>query len=483
MPNAKFDAKSFNPEAFKYIMDRIPRTRLNEIRKSKVLVGNPDIRAVLGTQNGTGYARVAVRGLLDGEAVNYDGQTDITATSTKTFEQGVVVIGRAKAWVEKDFSFDITGGVDFMNNVAQQVADYWQDIDQDTILAVLKGVFSMTGGKSGEFVTKHTYSVNGNLEASTLNSATAQACGDHKKKFAMIFMHSVPATNLENLNLLTALKYTDKDGVTRDLTLYTWNGKLVIVDDGMPVEAVAATYKLTSDTALVTGKTYYTKSGTKYNAVASPSVDNIATYYEVDVPAGEEYTSYVLGEGSINFEDLGAKVPYEMSRDPAKNGGQDTLYTRQRKVFAPKGISYEKTSQTTLSPTDAELSDGANWALVHSGEATESQRSYINHKVSLGLELNEKTQIFPIRNGIDFLGFHTYLTESGKVIRKLRHSSIKRMRAKLRHWEKEYPAGRVTREQILQSWQAWDAHAAHGNTWALRQQVRDRVQNILKEEI
>lgn len=101
----------------------------------------------------------------------------------------------------------------------------------------------------------------------------------------------------------------------------------------------------------------------------------------MDVPAGEEYTSYVLGEGSINFEDLGAKVPYEMSRDPAKNGGQDTLYTRQRKVFAPKGISYEKTSQTTLSPTDAELSDGANWALVHSGEATESQRSYINHKV------------------------------------------------------------------------------------------------------
>ena len=102
---------------------------------------------------------------------------------------------------------------------------------------------------------------------------------------------------------------------------------------------------------------------------------------------------------------------------------------------------------------------------------------------SLGLELNEKTQIFPIRNGIDFLGFHTYLTEEGKVIRKLRHSSIKRMRSKLRRWEQDYPAGLVTREKILQSWQAWDAHAAHGNTWSLRQQVRDRVQNILKEEI
>jgi len=102
---------------------------------------------------------------------------------------------------------------------------------------------------------------------------------------------------------------------------------------------------------------------------------------------------------------------------------------------------------------------------------------------SLGLELNEKTQIFPLRHGMDFLGFHTYLTDSGKVIRKLRHSSVKKMRTKLRRWEKEYPTGLVTREEILQSWQAWDAHAAHGNTWTLRQQVRDRVQNILKEEI
>lgn len=335
MANTKFDAKSFNPQAFKYKADRIPRTRLNEIRKSKVLVGNPDIREVFASQNGTGYARIAMRGLLDGDAVNYDGQTDITATSTKTFEQGVVVVGRAKAWVEKDFSFDITGGVDFMDNVAQQVVDYWQDVDQDTLLSILKGIFSMTGGKNAEFVEKHTFTVDGPMEATTLNTATAQACGDRKKKFALVFMHSTVATNLENLNLLTALKYTDKDGVTRDLTLYSWNGKLVVVDDGMPTE---------------------------------------------EVEGATIYTSYVLGEGTINFEDIGTKVPYEMARDPKTNGGQDTLYTRQRKVFAPFGISYEKASQDTLSPTDAELASGANWALVHSGETEEAQRSYIAHK-------------------------------------------------------------------------------------------------------
>ena len=336
MPN-KFDAKSFNPQAFKYKADRIPRTRMNEMRKSRVLTGNPDIRAVFTTQDGTAYARLAMRGLLDGDAVNYDGQTDITATSTKTFEQGVVVVGRAKAWVEKDFSYDITGGQDFMDNVAKQVAEYWQDIDQDTLLAILRGVFAMTSTKGAEFVKKHTYEVDGPMEATTLNSATAQACGDHKKKFSMIFMHSVVSTNLENLNLITALKYTDKDGITRDISLYSWNGKLVIVDDGMPTEQA-------NDGSTV-------------------------------------YTSYVLGEGTINYEDIGAKVPYEMARDPKTNGGQDTLYTRQRKVFAPFGLSYEKAKQASLSPTDEELADGANWDLVHSGEATEAERSYVNDKV------------------------------------------------------------------------------------------------------
>ena len=381
MPN-KFDAKSFNPQAFKYKADRIPRTRMNEMRKSRVLTGNPDIRAVFTTQDGTGYARLAMRGLLDGDAVNYDGQTDITATSTKTFEQGVVVVGRAKAWTERDFSFDITGGQDFMDNVAKQVAEYWQDIDQDTILAILRGVFSMTSTKGAEFVKKHTYVVDGSMEATTLNSATAQACGDHKKKFSMIFLHSVVSTNLENLNLLTALKYTDKDGVTRDLTLYTWNGKLVIVDDGMPVEegyydATASTtgaVKIVADIATP--------------AAGEVKLGEVKPYYGSKTLAAGDYVvmdtyyiSFVLGEGTINYEDIGAKVPYEMARDPKTNGGQDTLYTRQRKVFSPFGISYEKKVQASLSPTEAELANGQNWDLVHSGEDTEAERSYVNDKV------------------------------------------------------------------------------------------------------
>ena len=380
MPNAKFNAKSFNPEAFGYMVNRVPNLKINSIKKSKALVGNPEIRSTFTSQNGTAYARIAMRGLLDGQAVNYDGETDITASSTKTFEQGVVVVGRAKSWTERDFSYDITGGVDFMENIAEQVAEYKDGLDEDTILAVLEGIFSMTGTKNLEFVNGHTTEVDGNITATTLNTATQKACGANKRKFALVFCHSAVATNLENLNLLTYLLYTDKEGLTRQIDIATWNGKMVIIDDDMPIIHTDAVYAKTSDVALDSDKTYYTKSGSTYTAVASPDVTDIGDYYEMTSEAYDQYVTYVLGEGAFNYEDVGAKVPYEMNRDPKTNGGEDTLYMRQRKVFAPVGISYEKASQSTNSPTDTELKNGANWAIVHSGESVAANRSYYNHK-------------------------------------------------------------------------------------------------------
>ncbi len=335
-----FNGKAFNEKAFMYIAERIPNTKRNELIKSKVLKSNPDIKNVFSSQNGTSYAQIAMRGLLDGTAVNYDGVTDIEATSTKTFTQGVVVIGRGKAWEEQDFSYDITGGVDFMVNIVQQIVEYWEDIDQNTLLSIIKGIFAMTGEKNEEFIEYHTYDItsadDGFVTATTLNSATQLASGDNKKKFTCVIMHSTIATNLENLQLITYLKQTDKDGIQRDLGLGTWNGKLVIIDDSMPSEL------------LENGKT--------------------------------QYETYVLGDGAFSFEDIGVKVPMEEFRDPKTRGGVDILYNRQRKVLAPFGISYTKANQATDSPTAAELENGLNWSLVHSGEYEETERSYISHK-------------------------------------------------------------------------------------------------------
>lgn len=385
MANSKFDSKSFNAEAFKYMVGRVPNLTMNEIKKSRALSGNPDIRSTFTSQNGTAYARLAMRGLIDGNAVNYDGQTDITATSTKTFEQGVVVVGRAQSWSEKDFSYDITGGVDFMGNIAEQIAQYKDSLDQKTILAVLKGIFSMTGTKNLEFVNAHTTDVtaegSGVMSATTLNSATNKACGANKKKFTLVFMHSDVSTGLENLNLIERLKYTDSNGIQRSLDLGTWNGKLVIVDDDMPVEegffdsvqGADGALKIVADSASPTTGEIKLSAVTNYFGSKTLAAGMFVT-------KGARYTTYVLGDGAIFYEDIGAKVPYSMARDEKTDGGIDILYIRQRKVFAPFGISYEKTSQASLSPEDAELANGANWSLIHSGESSEGDRSYINHK-------------------------------------------------------------------------------------------------------
>lgn len=346
MANTKFDAKSFNAEAFGAYVDRIPNLKRNELLKSRALKPDASVRALFANQTTTSYARVPFYGLLDGTPVNYDGLTDIDATSTKTYEQGVVTYGRAKAWTEKDFSYDIAAGVDFMSNVAKQVAEYWEAVDQDVLLSILKGIFAMTGTENAKFVEAHTNDVSaaegeaGLVGAATLNNTIQKACGQNKGKFSIAIMHSQVATNLENLRLLKYMTYTDENGIQRDLSLASWNGRAVIIDDSMPIEAVEAAE---------------------------------------GVEAHTKYTTYVLGDGAFVYENLGAKVPYEMSRDPKTNGGQDTLYTRQRKLFAPFGISYEKSKQVSLSPTNAEFENGANWSLVHDG-ASGNARAYIDHK-------------------------------------------------------------------------------------------------------
>ena len=101
----------------------------------------------------------------------------------------------------------------------------------------------------------------------------------------------------------------------------------------------------------------------------------------------------------------------------------------------------------------------------------------------IGLELNQKTGIYPLRNGIDFLGFHTYLTETGGVVQKLRRDNIDRIRSRIKKWRVDYPAGRVAKEKIIESFQGWDAFAAHGDTYALRSKYAKQVSEIIGEEV
>lgn len=370
---ALFDQKNFNGEVFGAYVDQTENLNRNELLKSGAIVEKPQYASLLPDQTGGNYLTIPIKARIGGTANNYDGNTNITAESRETYTQSRIVVGRANGWTEKDFSSDITGE-DFLP-AAQEVAEYWDDVDQKTILAILKGIFSMTGAGNVDFVTKHTYDVSDNateygFKETTLNNAIQKALGDNKAKFSLAIMHSKIATDLENLKLLAYMKYTDAQGIERDLTLGTLNGRTVLVDDNMPTETAKAKYvkaKQTDKDALEVVDTGATKGQVNKADVSTDVTEVKAGDYVVLLPAGDVYTTYVFGAGAIEYTDCGAKVPYEMDRNPEKNGGETTLYSRQRKCWSPVGISFKDGS--IISPTDEELEKGSNWQLAQNNKS------------------------------------------------------------------------------------------------------------------
>ena len=315
-----FDSKNFNSEVFGKYLETVPRVKQNALLKAGVLRNRPELKSMLADQTGGNFISVPMSGLIGGTALNYDGSTNITATGLDTYLQSMIVVGRAKAWQERDFSYDITGH-DFMEEIGAQVANYWDDVDETTLLAILEGIFGVT---TNSFNTDHTLDISSAssaadqvVGASTLNNAIQQAAGANKDIYKFVIMHSVVATHLENLQLLQYWKENDANGMQRPVGLASWNGRTVLVDDSVPVD---------------------TTNG--------------------------KYTTYILGQDAFDYCDCGAKVPNEVYRDPTTNGGQDMLITRQRKLFAPKGFSFVQPSTPIISPTDTNLATAARWALV-----------------------------------------------------------------------------------------------------------------------
>lgn len=85
------------------------------------------------------------------------------------------------------------------------------------------------------------------------------------------------------------------------------------------------------------------------------------------------------------------------------------------------------------------------------------------------LTLNGKTSVFPVSQGIDFLGYRIWPTH-----RLLRKSSVKRMKRKLKAFQKKYAQGRVTLDEINASIQSWLGHAKHANTYNLRRKLFEK---------
>ena len=315
----KFRDKIFNENVFEKYLRTLPSTKENSLIKNGLFTVVNKYKSKMSEQAGGYFVTEPIKGRIGGDPVNYDGQTDIGEGAERpTYKQTKICYGRANIWGEFDFATEVTGE-NFMAE-AQEVKEYWDGERQKTVLSILKGIFSMTGGVNEQFVTSHTFEVEGNLEADSLNRASQKALGDKKQGLDIMFTHSAVSTNLEGLNLINFLKYTDADGIERDLTIGTFNGKLVIVDDDMPAE---------------------------------------------DADGTTVYTSYIFKKGFFEYEDLGVVKAIELVRDAKKNGGKNEMISRIREMIVPYLISYKDT--TKVSPMNEDFEKGANWELVNDG--------------------------------------------------------------------------------------------------------------------
>lgn len=99
----------------------------------------------------------------------------------------------------------------------------------------------------------------------------------------------------------------------------------------------------------------------------------------------------------------------------------------------------------------------------------EAMRQHVEKE--LLLEFNSKTQLTTLKSGVDYLGFHFYLTDTGKVIRRLRTSSKKRLKCRLKKFQKQYRQDQINLVDITHSVASYKGHLKHGHTYRLQQKI------------
>lgn len=297
--------------------------------------------------SGSNFFTMPIYNVLGGTPDNYDGATDITMSEPDGTHQSGVVYGRAHSWKDRDFIHDFNSGADPMRQISGQVARFWQKQRQKTILKILDGVFGITAASNAtdEYKAKvtewktHIYNIaavtpssgtatvtdDNKMNATTMGDAIQKAVGDNSDIVTMAWMHSRVAQNLANLQLLEFRKYTDDQGIERQLKIADYNGVTVIIDDDCPV----------ANSAAVTGE--------------------------------KEYTTYALGMGSLLHAPAPVKTPVELGRNQLSAGGYDFFVTRFRECYHPNGFSYtlpQVDGKAVISPTNDQLGAAANWSVI-----------------------------------------------------------------------------------------------------------------------
>jgi retron-type reverse transcriptase len=84
----------------------------------------------------------------------------------------------------------------------------------------------------------------------------------------------------------------------------------------------------------------------------------------------------------------------------------------------------------------------------------EKSEQFLHNKLKLRLN-EDKSKIFPIKQGVNAIGFKHYATH-----RLLRNDSKRKIKSKIR----SYQSGNIDKHKMIQMYRSWIGHAKHGDT-------------------
>jgi len=227
-------------------------------------------------------------------------------------------VARKQGWVKSYGANALAGhlaGDDPMRAIAELFASYWARQNQNILLSILDGVFA-----SATMADKvHDISAEAGdaalLSGNSLLDAF-QLMGDAKDLLTGFMINS----NVENYLAKQGLK----EGEINGIRVPQWQGKTVIVDDGMPF-----------DTATGVG------------------------------------IAYIFGAGAIAYGN--GSDPNILQTEVVRKGlslaGEDILVNRRMPLIHPRGVKWTETNVAGTFPDFDELEDGDNWDRVYEPKA------------------------------------------------------------------------------------------------------------------
>ena len=101
---------------------------------------------------------------------------------------------------------------------------------------------------------------------------------------------------------------------------------------------------------------------------------------------------------------------------------------------------------------------------------------------NLGFELNpKKSRVYPLRDGVPFLGFDFHLTDTGKALMFVKPSNVKDMRRRIAKMARLSRNGRIMRAEVDESYRAWRNHAGKGDSFRLIRRCDAWYKGLWKE--